>query len=99
MFVIGYFFSAIATVLDWVIVAYMWIIIARAIVSWVSPDPYNPIVRFLYQVTEPVLRWVRQRLPVATMGIDFSPMIVILALLFLERFLVPVLYRFATEIG
>ena len=78
---------------------YIYIIIARAIVSWVSPDPYNPIVRVLYQITEPVLRWVRQRLPVATMGIDFSPMVVILALLFLQRFLVPVLYRFATEIG
>ena len=99
MFVIGYFLSAIASVLDWVIIGYMWIIIARAIVSWVSPDPYNPIVRVLYQITEPVLRWVRQRLPVATMGIDFSPMVVILALLFLQRFLVPVLYRFATEIG
>jgi len=99
VFVIGYFLSAIASVLDWVIIGYMWIIIARAIVSWVSPDPYNPIVRVLYQITEPVLRWVRQRLPVATMGIDFSPMVVILALLFLQRFLVPVLYRFATEIG
>ena len=79
--------------------AYIWIIIARAIVSWVSPDPYNPIVRVLYQITEPVLRWVRQRLPVATMGIDFSPMVVILALLFLQRFLVPVLYRIAAEMG
>ena len=78
---------------------YIYIIIARAIVSWVSPDPYNPIVRFLYRATEPVLRPVRERLPVATMGIDFSPMVVILALLFLQRFLVPVLYRFATEIG
>jgi len=99
VFVIGYFLSAAATVLDWVIIAYMWIIIARAILSWVSPDPYNPIVRFLYQVTEPVLRWVRERLPIPQMGLDFSPMIVILALLFLQRFVVPVLYRFATEIG
>ena len=99
MFIINYFVIALANLVNLVIVAYIWIIIARSIISWVSPDPYNPIVRFLYQVTEPVLRWVRQRLPVATMGLDFSPMIVILALLFLERFLVPVLYRFATEIG
>jgi len=99
MFVANYFFIALANLVNLVIGAYIWIIIARAIVSWVSPDPYNPIVRFLYQVTEPVLRWVRQRLPVATMGIDFSPMIVILALIFLQRFLVPVLYRFAAEIG
>jgi YggT family protein len=99
MFVIGYFFSALATIVDYVIYAYMWVIIARAIVSWVSPDPYNPIVRFLYQVTEPVLRPIRRRLPTSQIGLDFSPMIVILALIFLERFLVPVLFRFATEIG
>ena len=79
MFVIGYFFSAIATVLDWVIIAYMWIIIARAIVSWVSPDPYNPIVRFLYRVTEPVLRPVREMFPPQG-GMDFSVMIVIIAI-------------------
>ena len=99
MFVITYFFVALANLVNLVIVAYIWIIIARAILSWVSPDPYNPIVRFLYRVTEPVLRPVRERLPIGQMGIDFSPMIVILALLFLQRFLVPVLYRFATEIG
>jgi YggT family protein len=56
--------------------AYMWIIIARAVISWVSPDPFNPIVRFLYRVTEPVLRPVRRRLPM-TIGLDLSPMIVI----------------------
>ena len=95
MSLIGYVLNLVSLA----IVIYIYIIIARALISWVSPDPYNPIVRFLYQVTEPVLRWVRQRLPVATMGIDFSPMVVILALLFLQRFLVPVLYRFATEIG
>ena len=95
MFVIGYFLSAIASVLDWVIIGYMWIIIARAIVSWVSPDPYNPIVRVLYQITEPVLRWVRQRLPVATMGIDFSPMIVILGLYVLQAYVIPWMLGFA----
>jgi len=95
VFVIGYFLSAIASVLDWVIIGYMWIIIARAIVSWVSPDPYNPIVRVLYQITEPVLRWVRQRLPVATMGIDFSPMIVILGLYVLQAYVIPWMLGFA----
>ena len=92
---IGYLLDLISLAIQ----IYIYIIIARALISWVSPDPYNPIVRFLYRATEPVLRPVRERLPMSQMGIDFSPMIVILALLFLERFLVPVLYRFATEIG
>ena len=60
---INYFFVALANLVNLVIVAYIWIIIARAIISWVSPDPYNPIVRFLYRATEPVLRPVRERLP------------------------------------
>jgi len=99
MFIINYFFIALANLVNLVIIAYIWIIIARAIVSWVSPDPSNPIVRFLYRVTEPVLRPVRERLPTYQIGLDFSPMIVILVLYFLKEFLIPVLYRIATEIG
>src|SRR5207247_3425697 len=77
--------------------AYIWIIIARAIVSWVSPDPFNPIVRFLHRATEPVLRPIRRRLP--DMPIDFSPMIVIIAIIFLQRFLVKTLYQLAGSLG
>ena len=99
MFIVGYFIRAVASLLDLVIVAYIWIIIARALLSWVNPDPYNPIVRFLYRVTEPVLRPVRERLGGFQIGLDFSPMIVILVLYFLKEFLVPVLFRLATEIG
>ena len=99
MFIVGYFIRAVASLLDVVIVAYIWIIIARALLSWVSPDPYNPIVRFLYRVTEPVLRPVRERLGGFQVGLDFSPMIVILVLYFLKEFLVPVLFRIAAEIG
>ena len=98
MFVVNCFFIALANLVNLVIGAYIWIIIARAIISWVSPDPYNPIVRFLYRITEPVLRPVRERLPIA-MGLDFSPMIVIFVLYFLKEFLVPVLYRIAAEMG
>jgi YggT family protein len=65
----------------------------------VSPDPSNPIVRFVYRVTEPVLRPVRHRLPTFQMGLDLSPMIVLLVIYFLQQFLVPVLFRIATEIG
>ena len=99
MFVTGYLVGAVANVVNLVLVAYMWIIIARAILSWVTPDPYNQIVRVLYRVTEPVLRPVRDRLPTLQMGLDLSPMVVLLGIYFLKEFLVPVLYRIATEIG
>jgi YggT family protein len=99
MFFFAYLVTALANILNLVLVAYMWIIIAQAIISWVSPDPYNPIVRFLHRATEPVLRPVRERLPTLAMGLDLSPMVVVLALYFLREFLVPVLYRIATEIG
>jgi len=72
-----------ATVLDYVLWLYMWIIIARALISWVNPDPWNPIVQFLDRATEPVLapirRWMGWR-----MGIDLSPIIAILILTFLQ---------------
>ena len=90
MFVAGNFVLAIARLLELVITAYIWIIIARAIISWVNPDPYNPIVRFLYRVTEPVLRPVRHRMPMMG-GLDLSPMVVILVLYFLDWFLVSTL--------
>jgi len=99
MFVGSYFVSAVANLLNLVIVVYIWLIIGRALISWVSPAPYNPIVRLLYRATEPVLRPVRHRLPTLAMGLDLSPMVVILALYFLKVFLVPVLQRLAMEIG
>ncbi|HXG17401.1 MAG TPA: YggT family protein [Calidithermus sp.] len=99
MFVGAYFVTALANLLNLVIVVYIWLIIARAVLSWVSPDPFNPIVRFLYRVTEPVLRPVRDRLPALAVGLDLSPMVVILVLYFLKEFLVPVLHRLAMEIG
>jgi YggT family protein len=99
VFIFGYLLRAVASLLDVVIVVYIWVIIARALLSWVNPDPHNPIVKFLYRVTEPVLRPVRERLGAYQIGLDFSPMIVILVLYFLKEFLVPVLFRIATEIG
>ena len=88
MFVASNLILALANLLHLVLQAYFWIIIARAVLSWVNPDPFNPIVRFLYRVTEPVLRPIRDRLPTFAMGIDFSPMVVILAIYFLDTFLV-----------
>jgi YggT family protein len=91
MFAVSNLLLGVARVIELVLWAYFFIIIARALLSWVSPDPYNPIVRFLYRVTEPVLRPIRDRLPLMTIGIDFSPMIVIVAIYFLDAFLVQTL--------
>jgi YggT family protein len=97
MFIFGNFLIAAARILDVVLTAYMWIIIIRAILSWVNPDPYNPIVRVLYQITEPVLNRVRALIPLRGMGIDLSPMIVLLAIIFLQNFLVPSLIELAAS--
>jgi YggT family protein len=99
MFVLSNFFLAVAKILDIGLSIYMWIIIGRAIISWVNPDPYNPIVKFLHSVTEPVLYAVRKRLPISFGGIDFSPIIVILAIIFLQTFVVQTLVQMASQLG
>ncbi len=98
MMALGYFLKAAADVLNWVLVIYMWLIIARAILSWVNPDPYNPIVRFLYNVTEPVLSYLRRRLPLVYGGLDLSPLLVLGAIIFLKVFLVGTLYGYAAKL-
>ena len=95
MFILANLLEAVAAVLGVLLSAYMWIIIARAVISWVNPDPYNPIVRFLYSVTEPVLYRVRRAIPIYAGGIDFSPILVFVAIYFLELFLVRSLYDLA----
>lgn len=95
MFIIGHFINAVATILDLALTLYMWILIARAIISWVSPDPYNPIVRFLYSVTDPVLYRIRRIIPLYFGGIDFSPMLLILAIVFVQSFLINTLKSLA----
>lgn len=88
MFVIGNFIEAVARIIDIGLSIYMWLIIIRALLSWVSPDPYNPIVIFLYRTTEPPLYYVRRWIPLRGLGIDISPIIVILGIIFLQSFLV-----------
>jgi YggT family protein len=88
MFIIGNLIHAFAAIIHWALTIYMWLIVARAVISWVNPDQYNPIVRFLYQVTEPVLYRVRRFLPLGNMPIDLSPVMVLLAIFFLDAFLV-----------
>lgn len=91
------FVSATAQALNMILWLYMWIVIARAVISWVNPDPYNPIVRFLVNATEPLLWRIRRALPMMG-GIDFSPMLLIVAILFLQNFLVSSLQDLAMNL-
>ena len=98
MFVLSNFIIALAKVIDIALTIYMWIIVFRALISWVNPDPYNQIVVFLYRVTEPVLGPIRRRLPMSNIGIDFSPIIVILVIIFLQYFLVQTMIQMAAHL-
>jgi YggT family protein len=95
MFVLSNLIIALAKVIEIALTLYMWIIIFRAVISWVNPDPDNKIVIFLYRATEPVLRPVRRILPLRNIGIDVSPIIVILVIVFLQYFLVETIIQLA----
>jgi len=89
MFVLANVLIGIGEVLHILLQIYMWIVIIGALLSWVNPDPYNPIVRFLYSATEPVFSWLRRNLPFLRIGgIDFSPIIIIAIIIFLDKALV-----------
>jgi YggT family protein len=92
MFIVANLLFAIAQVLDYVLWAYLWILVGRFIISLMNADYDNPIVRFVYAATEPVLERVRERMPVFAGGWDLSPVIVWIAIIFLQRFLVRSLY-------
>jgi len=89
------FIYAVATILHQIINLYMWVVIIAALISWVRPDPYNPIVQILYRLTEPVYAWIRRLMPTAISGIDLAPLIVIIALQFIDLFFVRLLLSFA----
>ena len=91
----GNFLEGIAQVLNWGLTIYLYVIIARAIISWVSPSPYNPIVQFLYAATEPVLRYARRIIPPIGGTLDLSPLIIIVVIYFLKVFLVNSLLELA----
>ena len=95
MFIVANLVEITARILDIGLTIYMWIVIVRALLSWVSPDPYNPIVRFLYRVTEPVLRPARRLIPMGNIGIDISPVIVIVVIYLLQNFVVRSLVELA----
>ena len=97
--ILATFIQAIAQILSMVINIYIWVIIISALLSWVNPDPSNPIVQILRRLTEPVYAWVRRYIPTVIGGIDLSPIIIILALQFLDLFLVRVLFNLARSVG
>ena len=99
MFVFGNVILGIAKVLDVLLNIYMWVIIIRALISWVNPDPYNPIVQFLQRATEPVLRPLRKLVPTYRLGFDLSPLIAILIIMFLQYALINTLYRIGQSMG
>ncbi len=99
MFVVNNLMMAVAQLIDFVLTAYMWIIIGRAVISWVNADPHNPIVRFLYEATEPVLSRIRRYVPLSFGGLDFAPMILILGIMFLQSFVVQTLKQIAIGMG
>jgi YggT family protein len=102
MFVVGNLVGAIAGVVNTLLGLYTFVIIAAAVVSWVSPDPYNPIVRFLRAATDPLLNVFRRILPgflVGGSGIDFSPLVALIVVEFVRRFLVGSLNSVALRMG
>ncbi len=97
MFVLSNLIATTATILDMALGLYTILIFARIVLSWVSADPYNPIVQILYQTTEPVLRPIRQRVGIYS-GLDLSPMILLLVIVFLRGVLVRSLFDLAARI-
>ena len=99
MFVLSNFLIALARILDVGFSILYWLILIRALISWVSPDPHNFIVQFLYKATEPILYPIRKILPLSLkFGIDISPIITFLAIMFLKSFLVRSLIDLAVRL-
>ena len=98
MYVVSNFITAVTRVLSMILSIYMWLIVVRAIASWFAMDPYNPIYQFLIRITEPVLGYIRRILPIRTGMVDISPIIAILAIIFLQSFVVQSLYGLAASL-
>ncbi len=97
--ILSTFIQAIASILSMVINIYIWVVIIAALITWVNPDPSNPIVQILRRLTEPVYAFIRRYIPTVIGGIDLAPIIVIFGLQFLDLFLVRVLFNVAASIG
>ena len=99
MFIVSNFIVALAKVSDIVLSLLMWCIIIRAVISWVNPDPYNMIVQMLNRITEPLLAPIRKYIPMYNLGIDLSPFIACLIIIFLQSFAIRSLYQLAQAMG
>ena len=99
MFIFGNLLEAVAVILDRVLQLYSFVVLVAVLISWVSPDPFNPIIKFLRAATEPLFEWVRQRLPFAVIGmLDLSPMVVFFTIWFARMFLVSSLMDVAVRL-
>jgi YggT family protein len=99
MFIFSNFLIAVSKIIEIVLTFLYWLILIRALISWVNPDPFNPIVQFLYKATDPILGRIRKILPLQLkMGIDISPIIAVLIIIFLQWFLVRSLVDIALRI-
>ena len=98
MIVLGNLLRAIAVIFSQVLRIYTWVIFIAILLSWVSPDPFNPVVRFLRSATEPVFGWVRRHLPFAQVGmIDLSPIVVLILIQLIQMVLIQSLFDYAAR--
>ena len=96
MYILANFIEALAKLSGIALNIFYWLILIRALISWVNPDPYNPIVQFLNRTTEPILQPIRRMMP--RMGVDISPIIAFIFIIFLQSFLVRTLYDIAYQL-
>ncbi|MDP8264985.1 MAG: YggT family protein [Candidatus Aceula lacicola] len=89
MFVLGNLVISLAKIIDVILTILYWLILVRALISWVSPDPFNFVVQFLHRTTEPILQPIRRILPMTS--IDLSPIVAFLGIIFLKSFLIATL--------
>ncbi|MDP2912747.1 MAG: YggT family protein [Candidatus Omnitrophota bacterium] len=99
MFVAGNFIAAIATILDYILTIANWLIIIRALISWVNPDPFNPIVQLLHKTTDPILAPFRRIIPMYNAGLDLSPIFALIFIWFLKLFLIRTLFGLAMRMA
>lgn len=99
MFAVGNFLFAVTTILDYILTIANWLIIIRALISWVNPDPYNAIVQFLTKTTEPLLAPFRRIIPAYSIGLDISPIFALIFIWFLKLFLIRTLFGIAVRLG
>ena len=98
MIILANLLNAIAMVLDMAISFFIFMVIARAIISWVNADPYNPIVRFLSSTTDPLLNFMKKKIPLVAGSVDFSPLALLVLLYFARAFLVATLYDYSEQL-